>query len=656
MTGIVTSASACKIISHLGGGLYVVEVQYDDIDRLERIDFLNNRLTSPSDPIYLQYKFKSDLDEAIAYRESLVAPYNAAIAYLAFAESEGASGSELIPMIEEVRYHSVQIQQAKKAVGIAQHKYNKIMALKHEIEVELWALNDLGAAPNPRVQAWCIDLADGEVPVGGGPARAKYNNGDFVPLVCLNYDTTTYLLPPLNPVSAAHGGTGVPFPIDPEGTYNVMTRYRQPNAACFAFWNAAMEPGFAKWKPILLLGIFQRFVPDCSGSPSPDKKNSCTVRFPSERSSRFGYELAYGEYVLPIAYFDGPEGFKDGDEVVCLVTVGDKTRQKTQPVVTGHGTYFAKSTVTDLPTITGKVIGYAHNPKVKDKIPAYWYNIAWGNSTVTDGLGRVQYDDNTISDVTYTIEQTDAVVGTDLVGTILWTAYLITRKDTRSASSSSASGTSNYPNVTFSAFSVPFRGEISVGAWTGTSYKFTFEEPTSLGPWRPIGYGWNPIDHSPPPDADTGEDSPGMARTTITLPGIGTLVGFESITHCAGPVALGYQGRALTKVTYTSEGNYTLVWSYSYWDDAGVNDYGVQMIASRYVTITESHTSSGCSEPATVEHTSSPIPNGPGVFNYIIPEGDSTTPPLWPYTKVWSANAGDPLDKIGTLVPYLNQS
>lgn len=347
-------AKACKIVSHQGGGLYVVEVQYDDTPRTDRMAEIDAKLLDPeflAELNELRTQWETARDERNAWIESMNLRINAVNDAYLFGDPDQISEAEAaLREVVEVGLTS------RNDMVLARADYDRVLAKQTALQVERTALFRAGNPPLPLVEAWCIDLADG---VGG---RALYANGSYAPLVCLNYDTTVYLLPPLNPVPVINGGANKPYAIADLGVYNIMDRYNTHDAAGFTFWNTALEPGFATWTPILMKGVVvSPVLGSCSGTT---RFPFIKVRFPVGNLDRFGYELPFGEFTLTPIYFSGGSAFEDGDEVVCHVTVAvEKVKQNVSIGLLNGQPYNAKKMV-DVFKISGNVIGFTSNPRV----------------------------------------------------------------------------------------------------------------------------------------------------------------------------------------------------------------------------------------------------------------------------------------------------
>jgi len=346
-------AKACKIISHQGGGIYVVEVLYDDTPRTDRMAEIDKLLIDP--------KFQAELAQLLAdyqaARQIWLDWITTTNNYIVDVNNAHIAGDQAAIKAAEKALREVVTEglKARDAQIRSRGIYNRALAEKTALETERLALFRASSGVNPLPEVWCMDLADGQA------GRAIYQDGSFAPLVCLNYDTNKYLLPPKNNVPELHGGGGGPYEIKPLGVFNRMDKYRPHDAGAFKFWNVALEPGFAKWKPILMRGIVVGTdIKSCAGVT---RFHNLRVRVPFGEKGRFGHELAFGEFSLSPIYFSGGGAFNAGDEVVCAVTV--TPTEEMQDVLLGtvnNNQYYEKKLV-KVNKLSGYVIGFVDNPK-----------------------------------------------------------------------------------------------------------------------------------------------------------------------------------------------------------------------------------------------------------------------------------------------------
>lgn len=348
------ATKACKIISHQGGGLYVIEVLYDDTPRTDRMAEIDKLLIDPKFTAELAF-LQNDWEIERGIWQAWIALANDKIFDVNNAYISG--NAEAIKSTEKaLRDVVTEGLKARDRMIRSRVGYERALAQKTALDVERLALFRASSGTNPLPEVWCIDLADGQ------NGRAIYANNSLVPLVCLNYDTNKYLLPPLNLIPTFQGGTGLKYEIAPLGVYNRMDKYRPHDAAGFKFWNCAMEPGFAKWQPILMQGVIVKTNSTCSGGSSIERK--VKVRFNFGEKSRFGLDLPFGTFDLDVVYFNGAKAFVDGDLVVCNVIITEEKQKQKVFIGTYNGNPFSENRIISVLKITGDVIGFVDNPKI----------------------------------------------------------------------------------------------------------------------------------------------------------------------------------------------------------------------------------------------------------------------------------------------------
>jgi len=318
------TAKAAKIISHQGAGKYTVEIQYDDTPRTGRIEEIDQQLTDESFLTALwdaKHYYEDARDQVIAIVDNLTTYIEDLNAALEENDKQWIQEAE-----QALQQQVAEANKYRNQRQVYRELYERQLAIKTALQQERVDLVRVGNEGNAIVDAWCIDLADGQ------DGRAIYDPGEFTALYCLNYraEDGYYLLPPKN----------MAVEMTPQGFYNTLPRYGRLAAGGCGFWNAAMEPGFAKWEPILLEGklvITGDYVP-CT--ELGDRK--FYVQFENKKS-RFGGELILGKYEVSLAdliYFAGIDVFGNGDDVCCLIS--DITKE-------GKPAF--------------KVVGFTHDPK-----------------------------------------------------------------------------------------------------------------------------------------------------------------------------------------------------------------------------------------------------------------------------------------------------
>jgi len=321
--------SMCKVLSHKGGGLYSVEVFMDDSGIAEKITIIDAEIIRLSAQI-------------AEYALNVQAAYDDWNWYINRLDT-------LIPLLNSYPTNSSQWQSVYKDISETTSNglnarniyirtkslYNQLVSSKASLDIEKAKLAAIPALQNNILDVWCVDLADGQ------ESRGIYAANEESELWCLNYDagsTTSakYLLPPKNEVIS----------LTPAAHFNVPKAYPSIDDACMTFWNTAMEPGFAKWRPIIRSGVISlidddnedRDCNDLVDSKDEDKK-TIPVKIAGS-NSRFGYPMAAGAINMSVDYFDGYKAFEDGDKVVVSPII-------TNGVIAG-----------------GRILGFVSNPKV----------------------------------------------------------------------------------------------------------------------------------------------------------------------------------------------------------------------------------------------------------------------------------------------------
>lgn len=345
----VTSSSACKIISHNGGASYNIEIQYDDSPRLDRMQEVYNRMNDTSFLTTISNLYDA-WQSAITDRNYIISLVDSQINYLNQLKSTGGTSPDLIAQ-EQARltqYVKIGLEYRNRAI-LSGFTYHQAVSIKASYETEYAELARIGGVSNRLDTVWCLNLAD------GNNGRAVYSAGEFVPLYCLAYDPDKLYLP----AKTSAGIQNLPL----EGKYNLMDRYIPHDAAGFTFWNAALEPGFAKWKPILLKGSLRRNskYPNCvDGEPKSEVYLNGDL-------SRFGYGTIYGLYKFPFASYLTEKDFQDGDEVVVYISsVSSEVNLVNSVVGYVQQQAFEKRLPVESNTPTGIIVGWANGPRTPD--------------------------------------------------------------------------------------------------------------------------------------------------------------------------------------------------------------------------------------------------------------------------------------------------
>lgn len=303
-----------KIISHIGGGEYNVEILYDTSTRDDRLVELTTWLINTDNTdkkAELQLEL-SDAEAALSVAQSkLVSEIATWNAINKDEDPEGYKAQRKV--IVEVTGEGLQLQSDMIAAQLILRDLLNEFNIR---EVEKVEILRIGNEPNQLKSIWCVDLSDGATP------REGYAVDELVNIWCLNYDPDKMLLPPKNMIV---GG----FLAD-EATYNIMRHLTKDVAPLSMYLNAALEVGFARWRPLFLEAIVVSLSTpnsrDC-GSPSDSvdpSKEEITVEFESHHRSRgdgllASDELITGTYDMIVKYYAGKQSFTAKDRVVCQI-------------------------------------------------------------------------------------------------------------------------------------------------------------------------------------------------------------------------------------------------------------------------------------------------------------------------------------------------
>lgn len=301
----------CKVLSHLGGGLYSVEVYLDDSGIATRIEELDKEITRLTNKIS---DYEVTLQAAFDDRNWYINRNNQLIPLLNSYEQGSNDWNAVEKDIQETTQNGLK---ARNKYISTKALYNQLIADKTALKVERTSLANRPALTNPILSVWCVDLADG---VDG---RAIYAANEESELWCLNYDAgdygnAKYLLPPKN----------INISLVPNAQFNIPKAYPSLRDACMTFWNVAMEVGFSRWAPILMRGRVRDSNEDgdrdCTINEEAKDRDLRGISFTADGAyARFnpGVKLATGTVVASVNYFAGRKSMSDGDVVVAEVSV-----------------------------------------------------------------------------------------------------------------------------------------------------------------------------------------------------------------------------------------------------------------------------------------------------------------------------------------------
>jgi len=357
----------CKVLSHSGGGEYSVEVLYNTETIADRMTDLTDWTSDPENISKLE-----DLQNAVVASQNNINVVTDELNVL-IDELEG-----LDPELEKLEYSKKKKEIRKATIVGLEWRTENTEARQSYIEfqeefitrnLEVTEINRLGTEPNQLLSVWCVDLADG---IDG---RAIYSAGQELELMVVRYDTEQYLLPPANVTLKT---------LFEYASINIPRHILRDSRAAMIYSAAAMEGGFAKWKPLILKGELRLRendpTKDCGNPVDAKRKEEDDYEvFFEYATTRFGTEVGGFTARCKMNYFDGIGSFKTGDAVI--VTTGEIT---------------ANGLNGELTMVDGKIIGYASNPKIlddtnkNDPCPANDYD-GLGYNCLTSTVGGLKH-------------------------------------------------------------------------------------------------------------------------------------------------------------------------------------------------------------------------------------------------------------------------
>jgi len=360
----------CKVLSHIGAGLYSVEVYMDDGSIQKRIDKLVGEIARLDLSLS---SFSVSLVNAKALVDSYISELNALISDL---NNQLSLGNDASAIRQEITKTTAEGLRARNAYIANKALYNQLQADKAARLSEKNNLSNRQTLTAAVLEVWCVDLADG---IDG---RAIYSVNDETEIWCLNYDagdygSAKYLLPPKN----------TNIPVIPNAHINVPRNYPILTAACMTFVNSALEPGFAKWSPIFLSGVVTGLRgdsdKDCDDvSDSKDaSQDTLLIKLSSIVTRHGGIKLGGATTSFPVDYFDGKRAFNNDDKVVVAV-----------------------QSVSEQGYINGIIVGFYSNPQVYESSDSTCPDL----SNLKVNMSETLFDDvgmGVIGDVTSPIMQ-----------------------------------------------------------------------------------------------------------------------------------------------------------------------------------------------------------------------------------------------------------
>jgi hypothetical protein len=268
-----------RIVSHLGDGLYNVELLHNR-DRITlELEFLAARLT----------ELQAELDTLNTEREAFVLERNAIATEIDTAVANAEEGE--IPDVEALLTELAQVSARIQAfdVRIAMIQGRQLEARKRQQMLQ-------SVPADPVQQAWCADFTEdltGEVATVEVPAEGVV--GQFL----------TWRRAQIRP---GHGG-GASY----NATRDGQMFHREGQTGYQAYFNAAILPGVQRWRPQYRIGTITAIDREA---------DTCTLTIQGESSSAQSLildppDLQYTKTGVPIEYMDCDAlAFEEGDRVL----------------------------------------------------------------------------------------------------------------------------------------------------------------------------------------------------------------------------------------------------------------------------------------------------------------------------------------------------
>ena len=283
-----------RIVSHIGDGLYNVELLHNR-DRIEaELQFLSARITELDEQLAA---LQEERDTLAAERDAIVAQIDAALASAAEGESPNVSA-----LLAQLAQASANVQAQDVRVGMVQGRL--LEATKRQEQLQ--------AIPeDPVQQAWCSDITEdltGEVATVEVPAEGVV--GEFA----------TWRRVQIRP---GYEGRASYLPARDGQMF-----HREGQVGYQAYFNAAILPGVQRHKPQYRIGTI---------TAVDHEEHTCSLTIQGEDSSAQALiidppDLQYEKIGVPIEYMECDSAvFEEGDRV--LVEFVD--RDWSQPKVIG---------------------------------------------------------------------------------------------------------------------------------------------------------------------------------------------------------------------------------------------------------------------------------------------------------------------------------
>lgn len=297
----------CKIVSHEGDGLYIVELQQDWSILDRKIADLTTMIDALTPQIAAAENAYNPLEAEYA---ALIAAQEAAMAVLVDINADYPDREDERDAATSAVVEATNAAQAKRpALQIAHDKWQVLKAkkLQYENKKTAYAANP---RENARVNAQAVDKIDGtasEFFTGNYPVIAPNTFVDVYQLA-RESDTPKWYIPS----ALVHNESELPVLISPivlpsDINGRIMADDLIEDGA--QFWNCALLPGFQRWDPHIRRGILEAKA-----------GLTFTVRFsPLASSVDLPLQGETDTFDFPLDYFCGPTAFQVNDAVIVKI-------------------------------------------------------------------------------------------------------------------------------------------------------------------------------------------------------------------------------------------------------------------------------------------------------------------------------------------------
>ena len=268
-----------KIISEQGEGRYTIEIDYGSAERTRRLERVDMRLYE----LTLRKTWQSDLLADIeAGLPSLLSEMNALIlAYVAATKAVPRDPQNEAAIKKQIDDKTVQLNKQRTLIQSARNDLSLTELQYKSAELERGTLEQLNLVVEQG--AWCADYTE--------------DAAGTVATLEINGESGLTLIAPSAPVPAADDGVMVA---------------REMQSPEQVFWNAAVLPGWQKWKPTYRTGTITALDYEA---------DTASVTLDAATSSALDLEIDKRKNLkdVPVKYMDCNAGaFEEDDHVVVM--------------------------------------------------------------------------------------------------------------------------------------------------------------------------------------------------------------------------------------------------------------------------------------------------------------------------------------------------